>query len=128
MTAKSYREKVAAPLVQKLKIVIRSILSQFFEKTRELITELDRANSQIRSLYKRLEISDAKGERLQGIEKDYNRLRRFLGGYRTDEIISEVKVQEIADKARSERKSEVFGRGGEGTATWKIAGKQDYER
>nr|WP_243103612.1 MULTISPECIES: plasmid recombination protein [unclassified Dehalobacter] len=128
MTAKGYREKVAAPLVQKLKKVIRSILSQFFEKTRELMMELDRANSQIQSLYKRLEISEAKGERLQGIEKDYNRLRRFLGGDRTDEIIGEVKVQEIADKAKSERKSEVFGRERERTAIWTIAGKQDYER
>ena len=128
MSAKSYREKVAEPLVQKLKNVIHSILSQFFEKTRELIMELDRANRQISSLYKRLEISQAKGERLQGIEKDYNRLRRFLGGDRTDEIISEVKVQETADKAKRERKSEVFGKGSERTAIWKIAEKQDYER
>ncbi len=128
MSAKSYREKVAEPLVQKLKVVICSILSQFFEKTRELMMELDRANSQIRSLYKRLEISEAKGERLQGIEKNYNRLRRFLGGERTDEIISEVMGQEIADKAKLERKSEVFGRGNERTAIWTIAGKQDYER
>jgi len=128
MTAKGYREKVAAPLVQKLKNVIRSILSQFFEKTRELMMELDRANSQIRSLYKRLEISEVKGERLQGIEKDYNRLRRFLGGDKTDEIIGEVKVQEIADKTKGVRKSEVFGRGSERTAIWTIAGKQDYER
>jgi len=128
MTAKSYREKVAESLVQKLKEVIRSILSQFFEKTKALITELDRANSQIRSLYERLEISEVKGERLKGIEKDYNRLRRFLGGDRTDEIISEVKVKEIADKEKREKKSEVFGRGSEGTATWKISGKQDYER
>ncbi|UWG98281.1 hypothetical protein LPY66_05615 [Dehalobacter sp. DCM] len=108
MSAKSYREKVAEPLVQKLKVVIRSILSQFFEKTRALMIELDRANSQIGSLYKRLEKSEAKGERLQGVEKDYNRLRRFLGGDRTDEIISDVKVQEMADKAKSERKGEVF--------------------
>jgi len=128
MSAKSYREKVAAPLVQKLKNVICSILSQFFEKTRELMTELDRANSQIRSLYKRLEISEAKGERLQGIEKDYNRLRRFLGGNKTDEIIGEVKTQEIADNAKGERKSEVFGRGSERTAICTIAGKRDYER
>lgn len=128
MSAKSYREKVAEPLVQKLKNVIRSILSQFFDKTRELMMELDRANSQIRSLYKRLEISEAKSEHLQGIEKDYNRLRQFLGGDRTDELISEVKVQEIADKAKCERKSEVFGRGSERTATWKIAQKQDCER
>lgn len=127
MSAKSYREKVTEPLVQKLKVVIRSILSQFFEKTRELMMELDRANSQIRSLYKRLEKSEAKGERLQGIEKDYNRLRRFLGGDRTDEIISEIKVQEIADKAKSERKSEVFGRGSDKKAIWTIAGNRDYE-
>lgn len=128
MTAKSYREKVTEPLVQKLKNVIRSILSQFFEKTRELMIELDRANSQNRSLYKRLEISEAKGERLQGIEKDYNRLRRFLGGNRTDEIISEVKVQEIADKEKGERKSEVFGKGSERTSIWTVAKKRDYER
>lgn len=35
MTAKNYHEKIAKPLVQKLKHVIRSILLQLFEKTRD---------------------------------------------------------------------------------------------
>lgn len=98
MSAKSYREKVAAPLIQRLKAVIRSILLQFFEKMRELKTALDRANNQIWGLSNQLEKIEAENLRLHGIEKDYRRLRRGLGNDRSDEIIRAAKALEITEK------------------------------
>lgn len=98
MTAKSYHEKIAKPLVQKLKHVIRSILLQFFEKTKELTTALDRANNQIWGLSGRLEIVTKENERLLNMEKDYGRLRRHLGCEKANTIINAMKKQELTDK------------------------------
>ncbi|OPY56772.1 MAG: hypothetical protein A4E55_01945 [Pelotomaculum sp. PtaU1.Bin035] len=98
MSAKSYHEKAAAPLVRKLKSVIRSILLQFFEKTRELQRALDRANSQIWELSNRLEKVEVENARLHGIEKNYGLLRRGLSDDRANEIISVMKAQEAVQK------------------------------
>jgi len=98
MSAKTYHEKIAAPLIGKLKDAIRSVLLQFFEKTQELKSRLNRANNQIWDLSDRLKSLEPENERLRGIEKDYGRLRRHLGGERTDEIINAVKAQEISER------------------------------
>jgi chromosome segregation ATPase len=50
MSAKSYRDNIASTLVGDLKDAIRSILLQFFDKTRELQRQFDRANEQIQGL------------------------------------------------------------------------------
>ena len=97
-SAKTYHFNIAVPLVRKLKDVIRSILLQFIEKTRELKSMLDRANNQIWCLSDRIKKLEPENERLHGIERDYNRVRRYIGGERTDEIIDEVITQEIAEK------------------------------
>ena len=76
----------------------QSILLQFIEKTNELKTMLDRANNQIRDLTGRVNRLEPENERLRGVERDYGRLQRHLGGERTDEIIETVKEQEIAEK------------------------------
>ena len=98
MTAKSYHEKIAAPLVQRLKSVIRSILVQFFEKTKELRTALDGANKQIWGLSDCLEKVKADNERLKGVETDYNQLRKVLGNEKADSVISSMKDQEGLEK------------------------------
>jgi len=98
MSAKSYHEKIAVPLVRRLKNVIRSILLQFFEKVRELKTALDQANNQIWNLSDRLEKVEAENGRLHVIEKDYRRLRRGLGDDRTNRIIDAMKAQEVIEK------------------------------
>jgi len=87
MYAKTYHDKHAAPLVKRLKNVIRSILLQFFEKTQELKSMLDRANNQIRDLTGRINKLEPENERLRGIERDYSRLRRHLGDDRIIEVI-----------------------------------------
>ena len=98
MYAKTYHDKYAFPLVRRLKDVIRSILLQFIEKTNELKTMLERANNQIRDLTGRVNRLEPENERVRGVECDYGRLRRHLGGERADKIINTVKAQEIAEQ------------------------------
>jgi chromosome segregation ATPase len=95
MSAKTYYEKVAAPLVQKLKDAIRSILLQYFEKTEVLKTALDRANGQVLSLSGQVAKLEPENERLRGVEKNYSRLRNVLGSRRVDDLVSEAIEQEI---------------------------------
>lgn len=97
MSAKAYHERISAPLVSKLKDVIRSILLQFFDKTREMKKALDRANEQVRDLSKRLKSYEAELPPLREIEKDYHRLRRGLGD-EAERIINDMKAQEIAQR------------------------------
>lgn len=110
MSAKSYHEKDAVPLVQTLKKVIRSILLQFFEKTRELTTALNRANTQVRNLSSEIERYREDNEWLRGVEKDYGRLRRGLGDNKADEIIGSVKAQEAARKKLSKKRNRDYVR------------------
>ena len=79
MSVKVYHERIAVPLVLRLKDVIRSILLQFFEKTRELKQTLDRAYRQIDGLNNRLEKYEKELPVLREVVKDYQRLRRGLG-------------------------------------------------
>ena len=104
MYAKTYHDKFASPLVKRLKNVIRSILLQFIEKTQELRSLLDRANEQIRSLSDRVKKLEPENERLRVIERDYSRVRRYLGKEHTDEIINKVKTQEIIEKQQQPQK------------------------
>ena len=103
MYAKTYHDKYAYPLVRRLKDVIRSILLQFVEKTQELKSMLDRANNQIRDLTVKVSKLEPENERLREVERDYNRVRRVLGNERTDDVINEVKVQEIAERQAQQR-------------------------
>ncbi len=98
MSAKTYHEKFAAPLFQKLKNVIRSMLSQYFEKVRELTSSLNSAKKQVWNLSDEVKYYEKDNSRLKAIEKDYGRLRRFLGGEQVDDIVTAVKEQEIVAK------------------------------
>nr|WP_258106264.1 MULTISPECIES: plasmid recombination protein [Christensenella] len=106
MSAKAYHEKVAVPLVAKLKNVIRSILLQFFDKTRELRTALDRANGRVDGLTRRLAKYEEEIPSLREMEKDYHHLRRGLGEDAADRVIGDVKTQEAeAKKNRARQRS-----------------------
>jgi len=97
-SAKSYHDKVAAPLVRQLKDVIRSILLQFFEKTQELKSRLNQANNQIWNLSDRIKKLEPENERLHSVERNFGRLSRFLGDEQVEDIINEVKVEEINER------------------------------
>jgi len=98
MSAKAYHEKVAVPLVQKLKDVIRGILLRYFEKTRELKTVLDRANGQVQDLSKQVKNYESELVPLREIDKDYRRLRRGLGEEQANRIIHGAKNAEALTK------------------------------
>lgn len=103
MSAKAYHEKVAAPLVSMLKNVIRSILLQFFDKTRNLQAALNRAYGQVEGLSKRLERAEAELVPLRNKVKNYHRLRRGLGEDDADRIINDVKAVEIIEQQQKKR-------------------------
>ncbi|MCL2811501.1 MAG: plasmid recombination protein [Clostridia bacterium] len=96
MSARAYHEKVALPLVRKLKDVIRGVLLRYFEKTKELKTALGRANGEILSLSAQVKKMEPENERLRGVEKDYRRLRNVLGDRRVDELVNEARERESA--------------------------------
>jgi len=89
MSAKAYYERVAAPLVALLKNVIRSILMQFYEKTREL-----KMSKQAQLQSKQLSSYEAELIPLREIEKNYQRLRRALGENEVNRVIEKVKLLE----------------------------------
>lgn len=94
MSAKTYYERIAAPLVATLKDVIRSILLEFLEKTKELKAALERASSQVQALTKRLSSYEAELIMLRETKKDYQRLRGFLGENVADKAIEKAKIRE----------------------------------
>jgi hypothetical protein len=59
---------------------------------------LDRANSQIRDLKGKVNRLDLENERLRGVERDFNRINRYLGYGHVEKMIDEIKAQEIAER------------------------------
>ena len=57
---------------------------------------LDRANNQIRDLTSKVNRLEPENERLRGVERDYDCVRRALGFECVDKIVSAVKEQETA--------------------------------
>ena len=100
MSAKSYHEKIAVPLVRKLKDVIRSILVRFFEKVWSLESELQKANKQIEWLSSRLGKFEEHNERLLDVQRDFRRLRRGLGEERAESIIRDEREMEAVPRQR----------------------------
>jgi hypothetical protein len=94
MTAKTYHHRHAVPIVEKLKNAIRSILLQYYEKTRKLQYYLDQANSKTKSLTDKIKKLEPENERLRVVERDYKSVERVLGKERVEEIISAVKEKE----------------------------------
>ena len=100
MSAKAYHEKVAVPLVEKLKAVIRNILLQFYEKTRKLQTALDRANVQVQELSRRVKNYETELLPLREVKKDYQYLRRGMGEKEADRILQDAKALEIVQQPK----------------------------
>ncbi len=100
MTAKAYHDKVASPLVGRLKDVIRSVLLQYISKTQELKAALEEANHSLDILSERLESSESRVRELCTVEKDYARLRRGLGENSASAIISVMTIKESIDQKK----------------------------
>ena len=107
MSAKAYRDKIADPLVEKLKTTIRGLLLQFFEKTRELQSALSKANGRVQGLQIRLEKYEKKLPELREAERDYHCLRHGIGEDVADRVIGEVKEREreVVRQQQKQRRS-----------------------
>lgn len=94
--------------MRKLKMIIRGILSQFFEETRSLQGQLDRANGDVANLSRRMDEYKTEMPHLKEVEKNYARLRRGLGDEGADRIIQDVKEQEaMAMKKKAEKREHI---------------------
>ena len=109
MYAKTYRDKFAVPLVKKLKGVIRNILVHYFEKTNEMKKVIERTRNQVWDLTERVKKLEPENDRLRGIERDFNRVRRVLGGKRVDEVINAAQKQELVaeESGKADRKTRI---------------------
>ena len=95
MSAKSYRNKVAEPLVQKLKSLVRTALIRCFEawdgyyRLNATNSNLHRENDGLRRTNEKLA---GENENLRAENKDYKLLRKAFGSKQIDNLLEQAKV------------------------------------
>lgn len=99
--AKSYREKKAKPLWEKIVKVLRSVYRAYFDlknKFERLQSAYDREVGKSNSLSARIHEVCAERDGLKGQVRDYERLKRAIGSEQVDRILETVHQQEQAEK------------------------------
>lgn len=103
MSAKSYKEKQAQPLIAKLKKALKAAVSRYHAlvgQLRGLQRSLGKANASIDNLtelvYEERRISSSLKEKLQ----DYKLLRRFLGEDRLNSMLEQARTELEAQKRK----------------------------
>ena len=102
-SAKTYREKKAKPLWEKIVKVLHSVYRAYFDlKSRfeRLQSAYDREVSKCNSLSARIYEVCAERDSLKGEVRDYERLKRAIGPGQVDRILETVHQQEQAEKER----------------------------
>ena len=102
-SAKSYREKKAKPLWEKIVKVLRSVYRAYFDlKSRfeRLQSAYDREINKNSSLSARIYEVCAERDSLKGQVRDYERVRRAIGPEQADRILEVAYQQEQAEKER----------------------------
>ena len=102
-SAKSYREKKAKPLWEKIVKVLRSVYRAYFDlksKFERLQSAYDREVSKNGSLSARIYEVCAERDGLKGQVRDYERVRRAIGPEQADRILEAAYQQEHAEKER----------------------------
>ena len=100
-TAKSYREKKAKPLVEKMVKVLRSVYSAFLEISRKyerLEEAYDREKSGKERLNERLQEVLDENRELKEITGDMERVKAAFGSHQVETAISRVRQQEQVEK------------------------------
>ena len=100
-SAKSYREKKAKPLWEKIVKVLRSVYRAYFDlknKFERLQSAYDREVGKSNSLSARIHEVCAERDGLKGQVRDYERLKRAIGSEQVDRILEAVHQQEQAEK------------------------------
>lgn len=108
-SAKSFRDKVALPLVNKLKEMVKNLTSQYVSLKKEVLRLRDKINHLISDVefYKgRIRDMSAKTELLQEKANDLERVKRYAGVDQINTIIGKVKEQErMEQQARQYHRS-----------------------
>lgn len=95
MSAKSYRNKVAAPLVQKLKSLVKTALIRCFEAW-DSYYRLNTTNSNLHRENERLVKNNAKltgeNENLRAENKDYKLLLKSFGSKQMNSLLEQAKA------------------------------------
>lgn len=95
MSAKSYKSKVAEPMLQKLKILVRTVLAKCFE-ARDDYYRLNIMNGNLYRENERLmKINEKLGrenERLRAENGDYKLLRKVFGSKQVDSLLEQAKA------------------------------------
>ena len=104
MSAKSYKNKVAEPLVQKLKSLVKTALIRCFEAW-DSYYRLNVTNSNLHRENEGLKRTNEKlageNENLRVENKDYKLLRKALGSKQMDNLLEQAKV---AQKSKQREK------------------------
>ncbi len=95
MSAKSYKNKVAEPLVQKLKSLVKTALIRCFEawdsyyRLNATNSNLYRENEGLRKTNEKLTVEN---ENLRAENKDYKLLRKVFGSKQIENLLEQAKI------------------------------------
>ena len=113
MSAKAYREKNAAPLVDKLKDVIKSLTVKcvnLMEQVKQLRVKVENQAEEIDFYKGKVKQQYLKLEQLQEKADDLERVRQYVGMDRVDAMIEDARELERAAKGRKTH-NRVYGMG-----------------
>lgn len=100
-SAKSFRDKVALPLVNKLKELVKSLTIQCVRLKEEVLQLRDKVKhltSDVEFYKEKIRDMSAKTELLQEKADDLERVKRYAGAEQIDTIIGKVKEQELMER------------------------------
>ena len=107
MSAKSFRDKKALPLVEKLKEVVKNLTVkcvQLTEQGKKLTVKVDRQQKQISHLTDKVMEQSDTIDRLQKKVSDLEHLERHLGREQVQLIVEQSKAVEQAERAKKRPK------------------------
>ena len=102
MSAKTYRDKKALPLVERLKDVIKGLTIkciQLMEQVKKLTEKINRQGEKIEYLTDRVMEQRTVIDSLQEQAADLGRLKRYFGKEQVQSIVEQTKTLERAEKA-----------------------------
>lgn len=101
MTAKSYKTKVAEPLVKKLKSLVKRVLARCFEawdsyhRLNVINANLYRENEKLSRISDHLK---GENENLRSENRDYKLLRKVFGSKQIDSLLEQARQSKQRDK------------------------------
>jgi len=113
MSAKTYREKNAMPLVERLKEIVKSLtikcvnlmdqIKQLKAKVTKQAEDIDFYKSKVHQQYVKL-------EQLQEKADDFERVKQYVGAYKLDTIVANARELERIEQSRKQQ-NRMYGMG-----------------